>query len=117
MATFDKILLSGSASGRAIKIVATVTPGTIIHTAPAGVATLDEVWLWMVNNHTANVDVALEWGGVTSPDDLIQFSLSSEQGLFLIAPGLLIQNSLVIRGFASVANVVSVHGFVNRITP
>lgn len=117
MATYEKFILSASASGRAIKLVAIVTPGTLIHTAPVGVATLDEVWLWMVNNHTSNVDVALEWGGVTSPDDLIQFSLAFKQGLFLIVPGALIQNSLEIRAFASVANVVSVHGFVNRITP
>lgn len=117
MATFNKILLSGSASGRAIKLVSTATPGTVIHTAPAGVATMDEVWLWMTNNHTANVDVDLEWGGVTNPDDLIQFAMTFKQGLFLIAPGLLIQNSLIIRAFASVTNVISVHGFVNRITP
>ena len=112
---FTKAKLSGSTNGRGIKVVATATPGTTIHTAVAGTSSYDEVWLWAQNNHTAAVDLTIEYGGVASPDDLIIMSIPSKSGLYLIVPGLVLNNTLVIKAFASVANVVVVSGFVNGI--
>ncbi|MBV6343409.1 hypothetical protein [Candidatus Magnetobacterium casense] len=116
MATFSKIKLSGSTSGRGIKVVQTATAGTAIHTAVAGAADYDEVYLYAVNSHTAAVTLTIEFGGVTSPDDLIKITIPITSGLFLVVPGLVINGGLGIAAFASVANVITIFGFANRIT-
>jgi len=116
MATFAKQILSGSTNGRIIKVAAVATPGTLIHTAVAGAADIDEVWLWAVNSDTTDRKLTIEYGGVAAPDDLIEVTIRAESGLVLIVPGMVLQNSLVIRAFAAAANVVMVGGFVNRIT-
>lgn len=51
-----------------------------------------------------------------APDGNIEVTIPGESGLFLVVPGLLLTNSLVVKAFAATANVVCVHGFVNRIT-
>lgn len=112
--TIARQILSGSTNGRGIKVAATATPGTALHTAHA--TALDEVWLWCVNNDTAMQKLTVEFGGTTSPDDLIQVSISSQSGLVLVSPGLTVTGSVVVRAFAATANVLSVFGHVNRIT-
>lgn len=114
--TYTKEILSASTDGTPILVTQTATPGDLIHTAGAGIFNKDEVWLWMVNNHTASVDVTVEFGSAAAKDN-IKFALDFKAGLFLIVPGEILQNSKTVNVFASVANVVSVHGFVNRITP
>lgn len=101
-----------------IKVVATATAGTTIHTAVAGTTagTFDEVWLYAYNGHTAAVTLTIEYGGATVPDQNIILSLANKSGLTLVVPGLILQNGLVIKAFASVANVVTLSGFVNSIT-
>lgn len=116
MATFTKRILSGSTNGRMIKVVAVATAGTLIHTAVAGASDMDEVWLWAVNSDTTDRKLTIEYGGVAAPDDLIEVTIRAESGLVLIMPGMILQNSLVIRAFAAAANVVMVSGFANRIT-
>ena len=116
MATFTKSFLSGSTNGRMVKVAAVGTPGTLIHTAVAGAADMDEVWLWAVNSDTTDRKLTIEYGGVAAPDDLIEVTVRAEAGLVLIVPGMILQNSLVIRAFAAAANVVMVGGFVNRVT-
>ena len=116
MAVYTKDKLSGSTNGRGIKIAQTATAGTLIHTSVSGTTSWDEVWIYAVNTGTSSVKLTLEWGGVTSPDDLIEVTVPAESGLFLIAPGLLLQNSLVLRAFAATADVISIHGFINEIT-
>ena len=115
MANFTKQILSGSTNGRPIKVVATATAGTLIHTAVAGASDIDEIYLYACNTHTAAILLTVEWGGVSSPDDHIQFSILNESGLYCIAPGLLLQNGLIVRAFAASANLITIHGFVNRI--
>jgi hypothetical protein len=116
MATFSKQLLSGSTNGKAIKVAATATAGTTIHTAVSGTASFDEVWLYAHNSSSATVKLTLEWGEATAPDGNIEINIGAEgTGLVLVAPGLLLQNSLVIKAFAGTANVVTLTGYVNRI--
>lgn len=117
MAAFTKQKLSGSTDGKQIKIAAVATPGTPIHTAVAGVTDYDEIWLWVTNNHTATVNLIIEWGGVASPDDLIQMSIPSKSGLYLVIPGWVLQNGQSVKAFAGTANVLCVNGFVNHISP
>lgn len=119
MATFDKLTLSGSTDGKGIKVGATATPGTTIHTASATATTYDEIWLYAVNTSATAVKLTVEWGGTASPDDHIEVTVQPEAGLVTIAPGLPIKGNatpLVVRAFAATTNVISVHGFVNRIS-
>lgn len=105
MATYSKRVLSGSTDGRPIKVVATATAGTTIHTATATSGEIDELWLWAINTDTATRKLTIELGGTTAPDDLIVVGTPPESGLVLVVPGLPLRNGLVIRAFAAVANV------------
>ena len=119
MATFSKLVLSGSTDGRLIKVAQTATAGTTLHTGSATATTIDEVWLYAQNNHTADVLLTVEFGGVSNPDDLIQVTVPFKEGLFLIVAGMPIKGNatpLVVRAFAATANVISIGGYVNRIT-
>ena len=118
MATAVKRKLSGSTNGRGIKVVATSTLGTTIHTAVAGTTagTFDEVWLWAYNSDTVARLLTIEFGGVTVPDDNIKVTVTAQTGLMLVVPGLILQNAVVVTAFAAAANVVTIQGFVNSIT-
>jgi hypothetical protein len=115
MATYSKLVLSGSTNGRGIKVVATSSPGTTIHTAVSGTSSFDEIWIYAYNSNTVSEVLTLQWGGTTAPDDSIVVTMQPYQGLLLVTPGLLLQNSLVLKAFTTDANVVTIHGFVNRI--
>ncbi len=115
MTTLAKLKLSGSTDGKMIKVVATGTTGTTIHTAHA--TALDEVWLYAVNSdNTAARKLTIEFGGTTSPDCLIELTIPPEGGLVLVVPGFILTNSLVVTAFCATANVVMIGGYVNRIT-
>jgi hypothetical protein len=119
VATYTKVKLSGSTDGRAIKVAATATAGTTIHTGSTTATTYDEIWLYAQNTDTSAVKLTLEWGGTSAPDDLIEVTVQPEAGLVCIAPGLLIKGNstaLNVRAFAASANVITIHGFVNQIT-
>jgi len=116
MATYAKQLLSGSTNGKGVKVVATATAGTTIHTAVSGTSDIDELWLYAVNSSASAVKLTLEWGEATAPDGNIEQTVAAESGLMLLAPGLLLQNSLVLKAFAASANVIVIHGYCNRIT-
>jgi len=111
--TFTKVVLSGSTSGKQIKIAATATAGTTIHTAHA--TALDEIWLWAVNSSTTAVKITVEWGEATAPDGNIEVTVPGESGYLMVVPGLILTNSLVVKAFAGTANVLLVNGYVNRI--
>ncbi len=113
MAKPKKIPLSGSTHGRGIKVVATATAGTIIHTA-AAVTTDgegDDVVLYARNSNSVAETLTLEWGGVTDPDDLIIRVLPASAEYELIIPGQLLRNALVIRAFSTNANKVVIWGY------
>ena len=114
MATYTKEFLSGSTNGRPIKVVATSTAGTLIHTAHA--TAKDEIYLYACNTQAAAILLTIEFGGVTSPDDLIEFSIPGHSGLYCVCPVLPLTDTLVVRAFAASANLLTIVGFVNRIT-
>lgn len=115
MATFAKEIAGGSTNGRLVQVVAIATPGTLIHTAVAGAADMDEIYLYAVNTDTTDREVTIEYGGVGALNE-IPVTVRARAGLVWIVPGLLLQNSLVVRAFAAVANKINVGIFVNRIT-
>jgi len=108
--------LSGSTDGKGIKVAATSTPGTTIHTSVAGTTNFDEVWIWAFNAHTAAVELTIEWGGTTDPDNILVKTIPKDDGLFLVIPGLLLQNGGVIKAFAGSGNVIVIYGYVNELT-
>jgi hypothetical protein len=119
MATFEKQKLSASTDGRAIKVAATSTAGTLIHEGSATATTYDEVWLYAQNTDTIARKLTIEWGGVSAPDDLIEITIPAESGLTLVVPGLVLKGNateLEVRAFAATTNVVTIHGYVNRIS-
>jgi hypothetical protein len=112
-------------AGNYVASPANTTIGTIVHTAVAGTTagTFDEVWLWAHNNHTADVTLTIELGApaVTAslpqyyPSNRIVQTIPFQKGKFLVLPGFICQNAMVIRAVASVANVITLTGFVNAI--
>lgn len=108
--------LSGSTNGRPIKVAATATPGTLLHTAVAGPTDADEITLWACNTDTVDRLLTLEVGGVTAPDDHVQVTIPAESGLVEVLPGVRLRAGLVLRAFAAAANVVTVVGRVERIS-
>ena len=118
MATAVKRKLSESTDGKAIKIAATSTAGTAIHTAVAGTTagTYDEIWLWAFNSYTGNIKLTIEFGGASAPDDNIVVTVPALAGLVPIVPGLILQNEATVKAFASSPNVITIHGFINSIT-
>lgn len=115
MATYTKLKLSGSTDGKGILVTGVDTANTVtLHTAHA--TALDEVWLYAINtSSTATILLTIEWGEATAPNGNIQGTIPPQGGLVLFVPGLLLTNSLAIKAFAGTANVIVVHGFVNRI--
>lgn len=118
MATFSKVKLSESTSGKEVKVAATATPGTAIHTAVAGASDIDEIWIYATNKSAQDVVLTLEWGAAAPATDygIGPITVKAGMGLLLIAPGLILNGGLVVSAFASVASVIGVHGYVNRIT-
>ena len=115
-ATATLVALSGASNGLAIKVAATSTPGTTIHTAQAGTAGFDRIWLYAVNSDTTALKLTIEFGGVTAPDNLIEQTIPPESGLFLVIPGLILQNGLVVKAFAATTNLITIVGHVIRET-
>ena len=118
MTTFSKTILSASTDGRGVKVAATSSVGTTIHTGSATAADLHEVWLYAVNSDTSARKLTIQWGGTTEPDDSIEVTIPAESGLVLVAPGLIIKGTatpLVVKAFAATANVILIHGYVNVI--
>ena len=118
MATFSRILLSGSTSGRPILVVATATAGTLIHTAVSGATSFDEIYLWVTNTDTVTRSLTIEWGGVTDPNDLIAktVSLTANSAPYPIITGVNLNGGLVVRAFGSAASILLISGYVNRIS-
>lgn len=121
MATFSKELLSGSTNGRGILIAATASAGTTVHATGTSATIEDEIWLYAVNSDTTDRKLTIEFGGTTAPNDLIEFTVKAESGLYLVVPGLVLSGTgaaaNTVRAFAATTNVISVFGYVNRLTP
>ena len=113
---YQKRKLSGSGDGRGIKVTATASPGSLIHTALDSVAAneWDEIFIQAVNTSASAVKLTVEWGGITSPDDLIEITIPAESGFTEVISGNVLQNRAAVRAFAAQANVIVLHGYVNR---
>lgn len=117
MATYSRVLLSGSTNGTPIPVAATATPGTVIHTAIAGTSAFDEVYIWVSNVTGSAATLTIEWGGVTDPGSLMTkaVSVAANTGPVAIAVGQVLNNGLVVRAFSGTAGALNITGYVNRI--
>jgi hypothetical protein len=120
MATYSKQLLSGSTQGKPIKVVATATTGTTVHATGTSSTIIDEVWLYAFNSSTNPVSLTVEYGGTTAPDQNIVITIPPTSGLTLVVPGLILTGTGAaannITAFAGSANVITISGYVNRIS-
>lgn len=118
MPTFQGIALSGSTTYLPIPIAATATPGTLIHTAIAGTASYDEIYIWVSNVTGAAATFTIEWGGVTDPGGMAQkaVSIPANSPPIPIVTGFRLQNALVVRGFSGTASALNVNGYCNRVS-
>lgn len=122
MATFTKLAFQPAGTtgdGLGILVAATATAGTAIHTASSTATTIDELWLYAYNNHSSDILLTIEYGGVTAPKDVIKQTIITQAGLVLVVPGLVVQGNAtpkVVRAFAATASQISIFGYVNRIT-
>lgn len=117
MASYSRRILSGSTSGKPIKVAATATAGTLIHTAVEGDSKFDEVYVWVTNTDTSARDLTIEFGGVTDPDCLIvkTYSIPALSPPIPVLTGQVLNGTLTVGAFASVANKLLISGYVNRI--
>lgn len=121
MGTLSKILLSNSTGGRPIKVVATSSPGTDIHSTGVSATVLDEIWIMANNTSSVSVSLTIEFGGTTNPDDRIVTIIPPQAGTSIIIPGFTLtgdgSSARTIKAFAGTANVINLIGFINRYEP
>lgn len=117
MASYSRVLLSGSTSGREIPVAATATPGTLIHAAVAGAAAWDEIYLWASNVTGTAATLTIEWGGVSNPGDHLvkSYSIPANSPPIPIATGQVLNGGLSVRAFSDTPSAINLGGFVNRI--
>ena len=123
MATYSKEFFTGCATdegGTGIALAVDSGAFTTIHTTTTTAATLDEIWMYAVNSHSADLKVTIQFGGDQEPEDYIESTVATEAGLVLIVPGLILQGKtstgLIIKGACATGDEVAVYGYVNRIT-
>ena len=123
MATYSKEFFTGCAAdqgGTGIALAVDSGTFTTIHTTTTTASTLDEIWMYAVNSHSADLKVTIQFGGVEEPEDYIEQTVTAESGLVLIVPGLILQGKtstgLIVLGAAATGDEVAVYGYVNRIT-
>jgi hypothetical protein len=114
------VLLSGSSQGQPILVAATSTPGTAVHSTGTSSTVFDEIWLYAQNTDTTDRKLTIEWGGVTSPNHLVEMTIPAESGLRLVVPGLRLTGTgsvaTAVKAFCATGNVVTIIGNVNRLT-
>lgn len=119
MATFSKVLLSGSTQGKAIKVAATASTGTTIHATGTSSSVQDEIWLYAYNSSASGVVLTLQYGGTTAVDNDIKITVPGSSGLTLVIPGLILTGTgsaaNTIYAYAGTANIITINGYVNRI--
>jgi hypothetical protein len=118
MATFTRILLSGSVSGQVIALTQTATPGNLIHTAVTGSGAYDEIFLYATNVTAAPVTLTIEWGDVVIPGShIVHTTTIPAYSLPIpVITGQTMNGGLVIRAFCSSAGAINISGLANRIS-
>jgi hypothetical protein len=120
MATYTKVLLSGSTQGQPITVVATASTGTTVHQTGTSSSVIDEVWLYANNTSISPVLLTVQFGGTNSVQHAKPITLPPQSGDTLIIAGLPLtgtgETANSVYAFAATASVVTVSGYINRIS-
>lgn len=116
MATFSRVLLSGSTNGRPINVAANATPGTSIHASITSTSAFDEIYAWATNVTSSAATLYVEWGATGSTQALVQaYSISANSAPVPIATGQVLNGNVSAAAFCSATSAINITGFVNRI--
>lgn len=113
MATITKVLPSASTNGQPVQVAATATPGTLWHTAVAGAAAFDEIYLFLANIDTVQHVVTVEFGAATAPYNVVVIVPAQDQ--VLVIAGVPLNGADTVKVFADLTNKVNAYGYINRI--
>jgi hypothetical protein len=115
LSDYRKRKLSQSDKGLGIKVTSTTAPGQVIHYSLPSQALneWDEIWIRAVNQSASPVTLTIGWG-FTRVEDQIKVTLPANSALVEIIPGLVLHGAAPVYAFASAADVVVLHGWVNR---
>lgn len=118
MATYSRLLLSGSTNGLPISVTATGTPGTTVHTAVSGTTGFDEVYVWAINVTASPATLTIEWGSTTDSGGLLVkgYEIGANSPPIPIASGQVLNNAKVVGAFSGTSGAINLVGYVNRIT-
>lgn len=120
MSVYTKELLSGSSYGKAITISATSSTGTTIHATGTSSSVIDEVWLYALNTSSSPVTLTIQYGGTDAVQNAIPIIIPADLGPVLVIPGFILTGtgsaSSTVYAYADTANVLTVMGYVNRIS-
>lgn len=119
MATYTRVLLSGSTNGKQIPVSGTNSAGAnTIHTAVSGTSSSDEIYLWASNVTATAATLTIEWGGTSNPGDHLVKALEipANSARYPISTGEVLNNSLVVKAFSGTGSAINIGGYVNRIT-
>lgn len=117
MPSIAPVHLSGSTSGRPIKVAATaIGTGTTIHAAIAGATAFDSITLYATNTNSAAKTLTIGWGGTTDPDDLVlkTVTIPALSGPIPIVTGLRLNGGLTVKAAAETADLILITGTVDR---
>jgi hypothetical protein len=115
--TFPRAPLSASPTGTPIPVVATASPGTLIHSAIGGSIAMDEMHLWASNVTGAAATLTLEWGGTNNPGSHLvkAYSLPANGLPVKIATGQCLNGGVTVRAFSGTASAINIIGYANRL--
>lgn len=116
MATYSRLLLSGSTNGKPINLTANATPGTTIHASITSTAAFDEIYAWATNVTASAATLYVEWGATGSTQALVQsYSITPNSGPVPIATGQVLNGNVSCAAFCSATSAINITGYVNRI--
>lgn len=119
MATYSKVLLSGSTQGQPVLVAATTSTGTTIHATGTSSTTIDEIWLYATNTSTSPVVLTVQYGGTSATVNPVVITIPPQSGLTLITPGLVLTGTgsaaNTVYAYAATTNVITISGYVNRV--
>ena len=111
-----KIPLSSSTDGKMIQAVGGLH--TNLHTASSDPDDIDEIWIWATNIYTADYEIDVGWGVAGSGAHNNTFTVPTEAGLYLVAPGLLLEGKAAfpkaVTAYAENSDRINFAGYVNR---
>ena len=114
--TWTSLKLSASSNGRNVKIAATPSTGTLLHTPSATSGVTDFMYVDACNTSASDVTLTLQFGGVTSTDDHIEIIMTGKNGWERIVSGLPLEAAKQLHAFAGTTNVINCNGFIHRLT-